>query len=87
MVRPVNSSTMTTCSVLDDVVHIALEQLVGLEGLVEVVQLVDVARVVEVFHLEQLLAQGHALVGEQGLLGLFVHGEMHIADKVLHDAS
>jgi hypothetical protein len=42
-------------ALFDDVVHVALEQGVGLEGLVDVVQQLDVGRVVEVFGLEQLL--------------------------------
>jgi hypothetical protein len=43
-------------ALFDDVVHVALEQGVGLEGLVDVVQQLDVGRVVEVFGLEQLSA-------------------------------
>ena len=78
MVRPVNSSTMTTSPLLDDIVDIALEQDMGLEGLVEVMQLLDAAGIIEIIHLEQLLAQGHALFGQGDLSSLFIHGVMLI---------
>jgi hypothetical protein len=51
--RPVNSSMMTTFAVLDDVVLVALEQLVRAQRLVDVVDDRDVLDVVERLALQQ----------------------------------
>ena len=70
IMRPVNSSTMMTwgrsdaapvvhrLQVLDHVVHVLVEDVVGLEGLVDVVGDLDVGRVGEVLDAEQPLAVG-----------------------------
>jgi len=49
---------------LDDVVHVTLEEGVGLQGLVDVVQQLDIARVIEVLHLQGLFHPGHTFLGE-----------------------
>ena len=61
---------------LDDVVHVPLEQVVGLQGGLEVVQDLDVPGVVEVVQAHQLFALGHAVFGNEDGAGLFVHGEV-----------
>ena len=63
-------------AVLDDVVHVPLEEVVGLEGGLEVVQDLDVLGVVKVFQAHQLFGLGHAVFGNQDGAGLFVHGEV-----------
>ena len=61
-------------ALLDDVVDVALEDVVGLQRLVHVVERVDVPRVVEVVHPQQPLHLGHPALGEGDGLGLLVDG-------------
>ena len=58
-------------AVLDDVVHVPLEEVVGLEGGLEVVQDLDVPGVVEVVQVHQLFGMGHAVFGDQDASGPF----------------
>ena len=59
--RPVNSSMMITSSLRDDVVLVALEQLVGAQRLVDVVHDGDVLGVVEIAALEEPGLAQHAV--------------------------
>ncbi len=74
----------------DDVVHVAPEHVVRLQGLQHVVLEGDVAGVEQVVDAKQLFAFGHALVGEGGGAGLFVHGKVGFGrksgDDVVHAA-
>ena len=80
-VRPAATGHEPTCELVDDdylavlhhVVHILLEEGVGLQGLADVVKHVHLGRVVEVFHVEQPLAMGNPLLGQGDGTGLFVH--------------
>ena len=59
--RPVNSSMMMTCVVLDDVVLVALEQLVGAQRLLHVVHDGDVLGVIEIGAAQQAGTAQHLL--------------------------
>ncbi|OPY00625.1 MAG: hypothetical protein A4E61_01941 [Syntrophorhabdus sp. PtaB.Bin184] len=63
-------------AVLDDVVHVAGEELMGLERLVDVVEEIDVLRVVEVLDVEDPLEFRDAVLGKVGAAGLFVYHEI-----------
>ena len=69
-------------AILDDVVHVPFEQVVGLQGGLEVVQDLDVAGIVKIFQVHQLFGMGHALFGDEDGPGLFVHGEVLFLSSV-----
>ena len=59
-------------AVFDDVVHIALVQMMGLERVIDQMRPIHVAGRVEAFHARQLLGRPHAFVGEHhGVLFFF----------------
>ena len=60
--------------VLHNVVHIALEHLMGFERLQHVVLCGDVGGIKQIIQFEHLFAVGHALIGEHGGAGFFVYG-------------
>ena len=68
---------------LDDVVHVPLEQVVGLQGGVEVVQDLDVPGIVEICQVHQFFGVGHAVLGDDDRTGLFVHGEVLLLLQLL----
>jgi len=72
-------------SFLDDVVHVAAEEVVRLERLHQVVLGGDVAGVVEVVDAHKLFAEGHAFVGEHGRSRLLVHCEVGVARELADD--
>ena len=75
--------------VLHDVVHVALEDVMGLQGLQDAVLLGDVGRVEEVVHMQQGFAVGHAFLGEHGGAGFFIHGVVfgaQLAHDLVHGA-
>ena len=69
----------------DDVVHVALVGMVGTQRLLDMVLEHDVLRVEQVFDGQDALALSHALLGEQGSAGLFIHGEMLFGLQTAHD--
>ena len=68
-------------AVADDIVDVTLEEDMGLEGLVEMMQLLYAAGIIEIIHLQQLLAEGHALFRQGDLPGLLINGVMLILFK------
>ena len=74
---------------LNNIVHIALENLMRLERLHHMVLGRDVGWVKKVVQLEQLFAPGHAFIGEHGGAGLFVNRVVlrgELTDNVVHSA-
>ena len=72
--------------VLDNVVHVDLEQSVGLEALVDVVEGLDVAGIVEVLHPQELLDPGDPLFAQGHRAGLLFYGVVLIALEARDDA-
>jgi hypothetical protein len=70
-------------AVLDDVVHIALEQVVRLEALEHVVLEGHVRGIEEVVDAEEFFHALHALVREGHGAGLLVHLEVAVGDEIL----
>ena len=78
IMRPVNSSTMITSSPCDDVIHVALVEVMGLERVVDQVRPVHVAGRVEALDAGQLFGLAHALVGQMHGVLFFLDLEVHV---------
>ena len=70
----------------DDVVHVALVEVVGLQGVVDQVRPLHVAGRVEALHARQLLGRADALVGEVGRVLLLLDLEVHVLLQLPRDA-
>jgi hypothetical protein len=69
---------MTTSPFLDDVVHVALVEVVRLEGVVDQVRPLHVAGGVEALDAGQLLGLAHAFVGQVTVCSFLLDLEVHV---------
>ena len=74
--RPVNSSTMMISPSIDDVVHVALVEVMGLQRVVDQVRPFHVAGRVKALDAGQLFGLAHAFVGQMDRVLFFLDLEM-----------
>ena len=80
-----NSSTMIDLAVFDDVVHVALVEVMRLERVVDQVRPFHVAGRVEALDAGQLFGLAHAFFGQMGRVLLLLDLEVHVALQLPRD--
>ena len=71
--------------VAHQIVHVPLEEHIGLQGLVQMMQPLDIPGVIEVIHPDKLFAQGHPFLGKRDRPGLLIQGVMFVNLEIRDD--